>query len=875
MLPEFMRSLRGFAAPEALESADHARIFAPLLSARKTAARVETAEGRLAAFDATRLHKALTDAIAVLGAEHVRSDGGERRALVALLTEMAVPMFLALTHMAAKGSAFRTAGETTRDAAWSTWVAAVQSLFDETDRFWLAANVVLGALPPVKRRRPHGASSLRAVAAIVFVGAALVFFAAPLRAQHVTVRVPVVRPETLLAHGFDVVGSDAAAALVVVDPSERARMESLGWRGTEVLVTGGAAFQARTTPVVFRSYDDPARGVRRFVDSIVANNPRVSVDTIGRSFEGRPMLAVKVGPRGDSPARPNVLFMATYHAREWAATEMALRLIKYLAAPSSGNARVDSLVQSRDIWIMPVANPDGYEYTFTADRLWRKTRSPQASGAFGVDMNRNHRQRWGLDNTGSSNQPSSEVYRGPSPASEIETRNIEAFHASHPPVTSVSYHTYAGLLLYPPGSIYAERPADLPVYQTLAGTNAKSAVIDHLPGSARSFYSPSNGWMLYTTNGDYNDWASSQYSTLSFTPELTSGYTFGAYYGFEFPDDEALLQKLFDDNLPFALDVIESARDPFGWSSPTTGSRPDRVVLESISPDVRVTVPSAAVSQASINTGSAIPFRVDSSAGGRYTRRLISVTNGKPLQVSVSTGSESVRFTVLASNGAELAETGWVASGFKRDSAFLRSGKYSWQGAAGELRSPSVHVPADVDTVSLVFWTRYLGSGFDETPYGLVRISTDGGATFRTLMRLQGSAPDFYPENVTVGGVRGKDIMVAFNPAAMTWNIDEISLVAHGAVSSTGVAGTIAIRPSENPVRRSDVFLSWPFDTPTGTVRAFDFAGHLVWSQRVTSGERVRWDLAASHVANGVYLVVAQCGGRTVQLKLFVARTGA
>jgi hypothetical protein len=77
--------------------------------------------------------------------------------------------------------------------------------------------------------------------------------------------------------------------------------------------------------------------------------------------------------------------------------------------------------------------------------------------------------------------------------------------------------------------------------------------------------------------------------TVTFTPELSSGYTSGFYYGFEFADDEAQLKQLFDDNLPFALDVIESARDPFGYVSATTLGHSDRIVLESVSPDVRVT----------------------------------------------------------------------------------------------------------------------------------------------------------------------------------------------------------------------------------------------------------------------------------------------
>ena len=142
---------------------------------------------------------------------------------------------------------------------------------------------------------------------------------------------------SLAASGFDVVGVEPGAVLVVVDARERARLGATGLRTTELPLR-----QVRpSAPVVYRSYDDPVRGIRAWVDSIVRANPRVSVDTIGRSYEGRPMLMLKVGARGDSPQRPNVVFVATYHAREWVATEMALRLIRWLAQPPGTDARRD------------------------------------------------------------------------------------------------------------------------------------------------------------------------------------------------------------------------------------------------------------------------------------------------------------------------------------------------------------------------------------------------------------------------------------------------------------------------------------------------------------------------------------------------------
>ena len=778
-------------------------------------------------------------------------------------------------------AAVRSARERERSAPWGAWVAEVRALFEGADRFWSAAE---SALPPAPHRpRKERKGTLRALA-VLSLGAASLPASLPalLGAQHVTLRVTGVRAESLLARGFDVVGTEPGAVVVVADPAERARLEGFGWRGAVLLPAGAPAeralgLQVATTPRVYRNYDDPVRGVRAFADSLAQSNPRVTVDTIGRSFELRPMLAVKIGPAGDSPARPNVLFLATYHAREWAATEMALRLITFLASPPGVNARVDSLLAARDIWVIPVANPDGYQYTFTNDRLWRKTRSPQGNGAVGVDMNRNHRQNWGQDNVGSSPTPSSDIYRGLSPASEVEVRNIESFHAAHPPVVSVSYHTYAGLILYPPGNAYGQLPADLPVYRTLAGTNLRSAVTDRLAGSRRTFYAPSSGWMLYTTNGEYNDWASAQHGTISFTPEISSGYTGGSYYGFEFPDDSTQLRRLFDDNLPFALDVIESARDPFAYVSPTTFGHSDRVVLESVSPDVRVTVPAAAASGATIRAGSAtVPFRIDSAAGGRYTRRLATLPGSRPPTVSVSAGGQTASFSVLAYQGAERTETGWTATQFRLDSAVFLAGRYSWfSGGVGDLRSPVVRVPADADTVSLLFWTRYAGSGFEQTPFAQLLLSTDAGATFQPVLRLQGWAPAWYPERVTVGGVRNRQLVFDFASAGLPWHLDEVAIVTHGSVTTATAADQIALRPSENPVRRGVVYFTWPFATPDGDIQAFDFTGRLLWKATVANGATASWDLRAAGVPNGVYVVVARSGGKTVRLKLYVVRDGS
>lgn len=862
-LPEFTRSLRGFASVRGLGTKTHELVFGPLLAARRSAARVQAPDSQVAAFDAERLRRALSHAIAAIAADRSGDDAATRRALEARLGEAAAPAVASLAPLAECAQAVRAAPLPARAEAWDRWCDAVQAVFEGFDRFWLAIDRVA---PPDAR------GPLRLNVPLALLGA-LMLSAGSLVAQHTTVRVERARPDSLLAAGFDVVGADAGAALVVVTPRDRDRLVARGLGVTEMHVARarlGANAQATTT--VYRSFDDPVRGIRKWVDSIATANTRVSVDTIGTSYEGRPLLALKIGPKGDSPQRPNVIFMATYHAREWAATEMALRLAQYLAAPPGSDARRDSLVQGRDIWIIPVANPDGYQYTFTNDRLWRKTRSPQAGGAVGVDMNRNHSVDWGFDNQGSSSDPKSDIYRGPAPASESETRAIETFDAAHPPVVSVSYHTYAGLLIYPPTHIYGALPADLPVYRTVAGTHLRSAAADHLPGSIRSSYAPGPGWELYTTNGEYTDFAASRFGTIAFTQELTSGYGTSGYYGFEFPDDDALLGQMFQDALPFALDLLDAASSPAAFVSATTGRHTDRITIESVSPAIQAIVPADAASTVRVATDAPLAFHVDSAAGGRYTRRVVTGSVGRPTAFSVTAGGVTAAFRVLALSGAESGDAAWTASGFTRDSSFAKAGAYSWRGVLGTLTSAPVSVPADVDTVSVLYWTMHFGSGFTPSLEGKVDVSADGGASWMPVAIDRGSAPVWYADGARIGGVHGKSLTFRFTASGMDWRLDEITVLGHGAVTSAPVASGATLRPSENPVRSGAVRFTWPFGQSEGDIRVFDFSGHEVWRSHVTAGATASWDVESLGVSNGVYLIVARAGSRVERLKLFVAR---
>jgi hypothetical protein len=319
-----------------------------------------------------------------------------------------------------------------------------------------------------------------------------------------------------------------------------------------------AAAQAANGFTVYRSWDEPG-GIRDELYEIAKKNPSfVKLEVIGHTVQGREIIALKVTKNARQladGARPDVLYMATIHAREWISTEVNRRLLHHFVDNYNKDPEVTNLVNTRELWFVPVSNPDGYQYTFDVERLWRKNlRDNNGDGQIaigdGVDLNRNYDEKWNYDNEGSSTEFASDTYRGPSAASEPETKAMQDLMKRLRYRFMVTYHSYGPLLLYMWGFQVQTPTADDPIYVAMSGTDAKPAI----PG-----FDPGVGADLYITNGTTDDYAHAVTNTLGWTPELEEGCV-GC--GFVFPDDEALVQAEFQKNLPFALDVAKSAPNP-------------------------------------------------------------------------------------------------------------------------------------------------------------------------------------------------------------------------------------------------------------------------------------------------------------------------
>ena len=321
-----------------------------------------------------------------------------------------------------------------------------------------------------------------------------------------------------------------------------------------------AAAQAANGFTVWKSYDEPG-GYRDQMHALASKYPGVTkLVRIGTTLKGREILALKVtqGARGQRDGRrPAVLFSATQHAREWIATEIDRRLMyHYIEGWANDDPQITKLLQSTELWFVPVMNPDGYQYSFDVERLWRKNlRENDDDGQTtindGVDPNRNYPEHFKYDEEGSSKIFSSQTYRGPGPASERETQAIQFLSDRVGFEFNVNYHSNGRWLLYPEGWQVGSPTADDPIYFALSGNLDRPAIEGFHPGLSSD--------VLYVTNGEANDYLHKQGGALAWTPELSPGCP---TCGFVFPDDEALVQAEFERNLPFAESVANSATDP-------------------------------------------------------------------------------------------------------------------------------------------------------------------------------------------------------------------------------------------------------------------------------------------------------------------------
>ena len=246
----------------------------------------------------------------------------------------------------------------------------------------------------------------------------------------------------------------------------------------------------------------------------------------GRDVEG---IEITRDPERLDDGKPVFLLAGVHHSREWPAGEVALEWAYDLLRAYRRSARTRRLVAATRTIIVPVVNPDGFNVSREAGRtpvgvpvrsatdfsMRRKNcrGASAARGCFavganvGVDPNRNYGGFWG--GAGASVNPLDDAYRGPGPFSEPETRNLRALLSTRQVTNLLSMHTFAGLVLRPPGLAAAGFAPDEPLYAALGGRLAAE------DGDVSQY-----GFELYDTSGATEDWSYWSTGGLAYTIEL-------------------------------------------------------------------------------------------------------------------------------------------------------------------------------------------------------------------------------------------------------------------------------------------------------------------------------------------------------------------
>ena len=263
----------------------------------------------------------------------------------------------------------------------------------------------------------------------------------------------------------------------------------------------------------------------------MANLKYVSRKRIGTTINGEAMWAYRIGHQmkrgivGNADPTQNIVCLFLIHAREWISGSVGMYLATQVLEGFKANPT--GFMGNQALWIVPIHNPDGYRYTWTNNRLWRKNRRNTGGGNFGVDLNRNYAKGFGL-NGGSSSNRSSEVYKGTAAFSEPESAAVRDFVAGLPNVAGmIDFHSYSQIVLWPWGYTTAS-PPDAGVLNTVcedvrAGMSTLGA--GYVQGQTSN--------ILYIASGTTNDYVYDLRRTPCICIELRDTGDFG----FELPGE--------------------------------------------------------------------------------------------------------------------------------------------------------------------------------------------------------------------------------------------------------------------------------------------------------------------------------------------------
>ena len=240
--------------------------------------------------------------------------------------------------------------------------------------------------------------------------------------------------------------------------------------------------------------------------------------SLGQGWDGNDLWMVKISDNPDiDEDEPEGIFDGCHHAREPGAMTAVMYAMWYLLENYGIDPEATYLVDNREIYFVPIVNPDGYCYNELTNPygggMWRKNRRNNGGGCYGVDPNRNYPYMWGYNNQGSSPTPSSSTYRGPYPASEPEMQAMISFINSKDMRTGMTIHTYGDKYLTAYG--YDNVPPE-----------HYDVHLEYLAyASALNGYSTGYCYqIMYSSNGRTQDWQLHENDIINLEPEIGSSF---------------------------------------------------------------------------------------------------------------------------------------------------------------------------------------------------------------------------------------------------------------------------------------------------------------------------------------------------------------
>ncbi|HYN87966.1 MAG TPA: M14 family zinc carboxypeptidase, partial [Ardenticatenaceae bacterium] len=270
-----------------------------------------------------------------------------------------------------------------------------------------------------------------------------------------------------------------------------------------------------------------------------------------RGEAGRQLWTARLTNSERPGPKPKLFVVGAHHARELVTPELALRFGAWLLDNYGSDGDATWIMDHTEVWLMPVANPDGH---VMAERRydWRKnTNDTYAScplsaspDSFGVDLNCNYGYQWG--GSGSSGDPCNVVYRGPEAFSEPETRAVADLIAAQRFDLLVTLHSFGNYVLYPWSYSGSVAPPEQPAFDALAARFSRW----------NGYQYGQTSRVLYEAAGETTDWAYGAYGILGFTFEIGE-YREGAFW----PSCEVAEEQIRE-NLPALIYAAKAAGAP-------------------------------------------------------------------------------------------------------------------------------------------------------------------------------------------------------------------------------------------------------------------------------------------------------------------------